>query len=270
MRRYKRIIRILIIAAAIVTSIAHTASANDIVPYTSADEEYMRKQAARFYVADDPLEEFIDSESGEVAWGKMSPEMKQELANRGSSPQNNNNKTAADNAVNQSSNATTQRQQEARHNIRSYIASAAVDWGIPNVVIPAVMIPGAEGTMWGPPKAAAAEKVTYTVLSQGTELRIAMLTDRVDLPEGILGQLTRPVYGTGGKEIFPQAAQIFGRYNFYEQAIIWQHVVVDGHTIKLENPEELRTAISLTERTEPGYILSVRLDNMVLIKTPIL
>lgn len=263
MRRYKRIIPILMIIIAAVASTVHVASADDLYPYTSADEEYMRKQAAQYYVADDPLEEFIDSESGEVAWGKLSPQMKLELANRGTLPQKNNNKIATDNAVNQ-------RQQEARHNIRSYSAAAAVDWGIPHVEIPAVMIPGTEGTMWGPPKAAAGQKVTYTVLSQGTEIRIAMLTDRVDLPEGILGQLTRPVYDSRGKEIFPQAAQIFGRYNYYDQAIIWQHVVVDGQIIKLENPEELRTAISLTERTEPGYILSVRLDNTVLIKTPIL
>lgn len=262
MRRYKRINPTLIIAAAIV-SIAYTVSADDLAFYTSADEEYMRKQAARFYVADDPLEEFIDSESGEVAWGKMSPEMKQELVNRGISPQKNNNKIAANNAANQ-------RRQAAQHNIRSYSAAAAVDWGIPSVVVPAVIIPGTEGTMWEPPKAAVAEKVTYAVLSQGTELRIAMLTDRVDLPEGVLGQLTRSVYSSWGKEIFPQAAQIFGRYNYYDQAIIWQHVIVDGQTIKLENPEYLRTDISLTERTEPGYILSVRLDNMVLIKTPIL
>lgn len=262
MKRCKRVFSLSLVIAAVIACMAPSVTAAE-EPYTSADEEYMRKQAAKYYVAEDPLEEFIDSESGEVAWGKMSADLKQELAGRGVLPQKNNIQIAADNVANQ-------KRQEARHNIRSYSAAAAVDWGIPALVIPAVMVLGTEGTVWEPPKAAAAEKVTYTVLSQGTEIRIAMLTDRVDLPEGVLGQISRPVYDSKGREIFPQASQIFGRYNYYDQAVIWLHVITDGQTVKLENPEELRTGISLTERTEPGYILSVHLENSVLIKTPIL
>lgn len=233
-------------------------------PYTAAEEEYMRKQAEKYYVPDNPLEEYIDPETGEIAWNAMPAELKKALAQNGNVP-----KELKPQSSQGETMAAKLERQEKRRNIRSYGAAAAVDWGIPAVFIPAVAVQGTEGTVWGQPKAGKAPAVSYKVLSKGTEIRIALLTDRVDLPEGVIGRLTKPVYDSQGGEIFPQAARIFGRYNYFDQVIAWDHVILDGETVKLENTEEFRTKIHLTERTEPGYKMSIRIRDTILIKIPI-
>lgn len=250
-------------AAALVCFLSWTAAAEE--PYTAADEEYMRKQAEKYYVPDDPLEEYIDPETGEIAWKAVPPELRQHLPKKGKVP------GQAASQENRVSDAEIRKRQEIRRGIRSHRAAAAVDWGIPAVTIPRVVVPSAEGTAWGQPQAPKEDyRTAYKVISEGTVIYIALLANRVDLPEGVSGQLTRPVHDSRGAEIFPQAARIFGRYNYSDQAIVWDHVILDGKIVKLENPDEFRTTIHLTERTQPGYKLSVNVRNTVLIKIPIL
>lgn len=254
---------VLFIALALIASIAGAIAAAE-EPYTAAEEEYMRKQAEKYYVPDNPFDEYMDPETGEIAWKAMPEELKKALGQKG-----NVSKGSLPQADHAATMAAKLERQETRRNIRSYGAAAAVDWGIPAMSIPAVEVQGTAGTVWGLPKSGNAPAVSYKVLSKGTEIRIALLTDRVDLPEGVIGHLTRPVYDAQGEEMFSQSAQIFGRYHYYDQAIVWDHVVLDGEVIKLENPNEFRTIIHLTERTEPGYKLSINIRNTILIKIPI-
>lgn len=251
-------------AAALVCFLSCAAAAEE--PHTAAEEEYMRKQAAKYYVPDDPIEECIDAETGEIAWKAVPDELREYVMQGGSAPRAE--QSAADIAA---AEAAEKRRQEMRHNIRSYGSVAAVEWGIAAVSIPAVVVPKVEGTIWGE-KASyrVPAKAEYRVLNKGTEIRIALLTNRVDLPEGVIGQLTRPVYDSRGEEIFPQAVQIFGRYNYFYQAIVWDHVILHGETINLANPEEFKSAISLTERTEPGYKILLRIQNTILLTIPIM
>lgn len=264
-RKQRLLLSIAAMAIMVTLSIIPTAAAEE--PYTAAEEEYMRKQAAKYYVADDPIEESIDAETGEIAWKAVPAELRESAAERvgGSLP--------ARSAANVAAEATAERRrQEKKHNIRSYSSAAAVEWGIPAVTIPAVVVQGTEDTIWGTRQSfTAPPKKAYKVLNKGTEIRIALLTDRVDLPEGVVGLLTRAVLDSRGGEILPQATQIFGRYNYYDQAIAWKHVVLDGEIVKLdENAEEFQSPISLTERTEPGYKISIHIKNTVLLVLPII
>lgn len=255
MTRKKRVLLSFLAVTAAFAGFCAAAAATEEA-YTSADEEYMRKQAEKYYAPDDPNEEYVDPVTGEIAWQAVPPELKQYIAQKNKAP------VQDPSPEKRAAEADITRRSEIRHNINSYRAAAAVDWGIP-----AVSIQGA--AMWGEPELfAAAADMVYEVISRGTEIRIALLTDRADMPEGAIGQLTRPVYDSRGKELLPQATRIFGRYNYYDQAIVWQHVILAGETVKLDNPEEFRTIISLTEQTEPGYILSIHIKKTILIKIP--
>lgn len=253
---------ILAAAAVLIGSFATITLAEDY--YTAADEEYMRKQAEKYYTPDNPTADYVDSETGEIAWKAVPPELKQQVAQKEKESQR------VSLQKDHTAEEDIKKQQEMRHSINSYSASAAVDWGIPAIVIPRAIVPGTEGTIWELPKpfTVASPNIVYEVISQGTEIRIALLMDRVDLPEGVTGQLTRPVYNSRGEEIFPQAAQIFGRYNYYDQAVVWKYILLAGETVQLENPEEFSTAIGLTERTEPGYRLLIHVKKTILVKIP--
>lgn len=256
------LLSILAAAAALIGSLAPITLAEELY-YTSADEEYMRKQAEKYYTADDSTADYVDPETGEIAWKAVPPELKQHVAQKEKESKQ------VSLQEDRAKEEEMKKRQETRRSIRSYSSAAAVDWGIPVVVIPGVIVPGTEGTIWGSPKPfTAAQNIAYAVISQGTEIRVALLTGRVDLPEGVIGQLTRPVYNARGEEIFPQATQIFGQYNYYDQAIVWRHILLAGETVKLENPQEFLTPIDLTERTEPGYKLLIYTKKTVLIKIP--
>lgn len=263
MIRKNRVLLSVFITAAVIA--AHMTSFAE-EPHTPAEEEYMRKQAARYYVSEDLLKEYADPETGEVDWNTVPTELKQSSVKRESVSE-----PAQSQADRAAEMAAELERRERIRSIRSHRAEAAVNWGISAVSIPEVVVQSVEGTIWGPSKSFnPPAKMAYKVLSKGSEIQIALLSDRVDLPDGVVGQITRPVYDSRGEEIFPQASQIFGQYSHYDQAIVWQHVTIDSRAVKLENPEEMRTMISLTERTEPGYKLSVRIQNTIFIKIPIL
>lgn len=250
---------------AAVVGIAPSTAAEE--PYTAAEEEYMREQAEKYYVPEDPLEEYIDRETGEIAWKAVPAELLEQLAGNGKASGRGGRSSSRESSARAAE--ATARRQEVRHNIRSFSAAASVDWGIPAVSIPAVAVPGAGDTTWEPPKLFNAPvKEAYRVLGKSTEIQIALLTDRVDLPEGVIGQLTRPICDSRGEEIFPQAAQIYGRYNYYDGAIAWKYIVLDGDAVSLDNPEEFRSVINLSERTEPGYRISVHIRNTILLTIP--
>lgn len=227
--------------------------------YTAADEEYMRKQAAKNFVPGNPQEDYIDRETGEVAW--------KELPKAGAASVVVNNADFAQQKQIAASAENSKRQQERRNNIMSFRATAALDWGIAETIIPNV-----ERTVWGRSQQfpSAPQKATsYELLSRGTEIKIALLSNRIDLPEGVMGQVTLPVRNSQGKEIISQSTPIYGYYVFNQQAIVWEKIKIDGKFIRLENPEEMFSpGLSLSEEYEPGFRLSIYINKAILIKIP--
>jgi len=222
--------------------------------YTETDEEYMREQAAKFYVPEDTGEEYTDPETGEIAWKYLSNEKKRmENIEKENNPQQ---KTADADEV--------KLRQELQHNIRSFQAVAAVDWGISEIAIPS---PDIYAIAWRKPQLAAAQAEKYEVINGGTEIKIALLVR--DLQEGIVGRITIPVYNDRGEEIIPQATPIYGRYILNQQAIVWKEIELGGTAVKLENTEEMVSrGIYLSEEQEPGYRMSINISKTILIKMP--
>lgn len=259
MARKGHTIRYILLSVVIIAALLKGNEARTQVIYTADDEEYMRKQAAKFFVQENPVEDYINHKTGAIALKELSKAGMSSIVVNGT--ESNQQKQIAANAE------SSKQQPEHRNDITSFKATAALDWGIPETIIPSV-----EETAWGRLQqfqSVPQKTISYELLSRGTEIKIALLTNRIDLPEGVIGQITLPVCNSKGKEIISQSTLIYGYYSFDQQAIVWEKIKIDGNLIQLENREEmLSVGLSLSEEYEPGYRLSIHVNKAILIKIP--